>query len=273
MKFKEFIVSLCQNYIMAQRGLTKDQKEELFEMYKTYKYTYKNLAEHFNTTVSAVSCMLTREGLKGKREHNHFRKYKVDQYFFDEINTEEKAYFLGFLCADGCNHSGNTKVSLSLKEEDLSMVTKLNNLIQPTKPLTYSKRKRGNQYILQISNRRISEKLNSLGCVPRKSLILDFPTEEQVPEEFMRHYLRGYFDGNGWLGKKDISITSSNLFSNKLLEYLKRKYDFKTSCRRKNKVTELVFSRYSIKPFLDLIYKNSNIFLNRKYNRYLKYHL
>ena len=63
------------------------------------------------------------------------RKYPVDEQFFDEIDSEEKAYFLGMLYADGTNSMKKTEVSLRLQEEDYEILTKLNNLLQPTKPL------------------------------------------------------------------------------------------------------------------------------------------
>ena len=257
---------------MGQNRLTKDEKEELFEMYKTYKYSYKNLSEKFNKSVSSIACLLNRENLKGKRINNHFRKYEINQYFFDNVDTEEKAYFLGFLCADGCNHINNTKVSLTLKESDKEIVQKLNNLIQSNKPLYYGKKSNGeNQYAFQISNRRISDRLSELGCIPQKTYTLDFPNESQVPEKFLNHYMRGFCDGDGWIGKKDISITSSNLFCDKLKDYLKIKFNIDTTCRRKGKITELVFSRYGNRAFLNWIYEGATIYLERKYQRYLNF--
>lgn len=258
---------------MKKSRLTNEQKEELFELYKTYLYSYKELAERFNKSVSSISCLLGRKGLKGRFENNHYRKYPINQYYFDIIDSEEKAYFLGFLYADGCNHKNNTKVSIFLKEEDKNILVKLNSLLQPNKPLTYRSQKIGtSQYGMQISNKRISDKLNSLGCIPNKTFTLDFPNNSQVSNDFLIYFIRGYFDGDGWLGEKDISITSSNLFCHKLSNYLLENYDIKTRKRLKNKVVELCFPRNCVKPFLNLIYKNSNIHLERKYQKYLKYH-
>lgn len=258
---------------MKQNRLTGEQKEKLFELYKTYNYSYKELAEQFNKTVRSIAGLLTREGLKGKRINNHFRKYKVNQNYFDIIDSEEKAYFLGFLCADGCNHINSTKVSMFLKESDKEILIKLSNLIQPTKPLVFGKKDRGfNQYAINISNRRISDRLNELGCTPRKTFTLELPTYETVPENLFRHYMRGFFDGDGWLGKKDISITSSIMFCEKLSILLHETFNIKTRGRSRGKVTELRFSRYNTKQFLDWIYKDSNIFLERKYQRYLEYY-
>ena len=259
--------------MVKQNRLDKDQKEELFEMYKTYKYTYKDLAEKFDKSVSSIACLLNREGMKGKRENNHFRKYEIDQNYFDVINSQEKAYFLGFLCADGCNHKNSTKVSMFLKSSDKEILVKLNNLLQPTKPLTFTKKKCGSeQYGMQISNKRISDKLNELGCIPQKTFTLDIPNTDQVPEHLFSHYMRGFFDGDGWLGKKDISITSSNIYCKNLSLVLADELSIKTRLRIKGKVTELCFSRYGIEKFLNWIYKDSTIFLERKYQRYIKYH-
>lgn len=261
-------------FIMKQSRLSKEKKEELFEMYQTYKYTYKELAELFNKSVNSIACLLNREGLKGKRVNNSFRKYDVNQNYFDIIDCEKKAYFLGFLCADGCNHTNNTKVSMLLHEKDLDILKKLNNLIQPNKPLGYYKKQGGaNQYGLFISNRRISERLNELGCIPRKTFTLDFPNEHQVPTYLLKHYIRGFFDGDGWLGEKDISITSSIQFSEKLSKFLLKELGTITRMRYKNKVIELCFSRYSIKTFLNWIYKDSKISLDRKYQKYLKHYV
>lgn len=258
---------------MKQNRLTKDQKEELFELYKTFEYSYKELAQKFNKSVSSISCLLTREGLKGKFENNHSRKYAINQYYFDIIDTEEKAYFLGFLYADGCNHKNNTKVSMFLKEEDKNILIKLNNLLQPSKPLTYRKREIGTpQWGIQISNKRISDKLSELGCIPNKTFNLNFPNENQIPNNLIIHFIRGYFDGDGWLGKKDISITSCITFCSQLSMFLYKTYNIETKYKIKNKVIELYFSRKDVKLFLNLLYKNSNIYLERKYQRYLEYH-
>lgn len=258
---------------MKQNRLTSDQKEELFDMYKTYQYTYKQLSEHFEKSISSIACLLNRKGLTGKRKHNHFRKYPIDQYFFDKIDTEEKAYFLGFLYADGCNHKNSTKVSMWLKETDREILEKFRKILQPSKPLTYGKKKIGsNQYGIQISNRRISESLTNLGCVPNKTFILKFPTKSQVPSEYLRHFLRGFFDGDGWIGKKEISITSTNDFCKELQRILLDKFNLKSRKRRKNKVTELCLSVNSSKVFLNWIYNDCSVYLERKYQKYLKYY-
>lgn len=50
-----------------------------------------------------------------------------------------------------------------------------------------------------VSNNEFKNDLIKLGCCPQKSLILKFPTAEQVPENFIIPFIRGYFDGDGCL--------------------------------------------------------------------------
>lgn len=258
---------------MKQNRLTKDQKERLFEMYRTYQYSYKDLAKYFNKSVSSIACLLNREGLKGKRIQNHARKYPINQTFFDEINSEEKAYFLGFLCADGCNHKNSTKISMFLKESDKEILEIFKNLLQPTKPLTFLKKTTGSdQYGIQISNRKISNRLNELGCVPNKTFNLLFPNKNQVPKEYLKYYLRGFFDGDGWLGEKESSITATNDFCETLQKFLFEEFSMESRIRSKGKISEICFSTKTTKFFTNWIYKDCTFFLKRKYQKYKKYH-
>lgn len=53
-----------------------------------------------------------------------------------------------------------------------------------------------NQYRLTINNKHISKRLAELGCGKAKTSVITFPTLEQVPENLIHHFIRGYFDGN-----------------------------------------------------------------------------
>lgn len=192
---------------MKQRRLTHKEKAELFAKYETGKYTGADLAKEYPISSAAINGLLRRNGYKAKAQSELQRKYSIQENFFDEINTEEKAYILGLLYADGCNNTSRNAVTLSLKESDKHILEHISKLIQPTKPLRYintakQRRRKGfenssNHYQLTIANKHISEMLVELGCGKAKTHTLTFPTEEQLPKSLHRHFIRGYFDGDG----------------------------------------------------------------------------
>jgi DNA-binding transcriptional regulator WhiA len=113
---------------------------------------------------------------------------------FHVIDTEDKAYWLGFLYADGYISKYN-QIEVSLSLEDIDHLKKLKKFVNTnTNIITDKYRCR----LLFCSKEMVSD-LAILGCVNNKSLILTFPTEEQVPQNLLNHFLRGYVDGDGCL--------------------------------------------------------------------------
>lgn len=263
---------------MKQRRLTHKEKTELFTKYETGKYTGADLTKEYPISSVAINALLRRHGYVAKSQSELQRKYSINEAFFDVIDTEEKAYFLGFLYADGYNNTHRNSVTLSLKENDKEILEKLNNLLQPNKPLQYVEYKTTNstnQYRLVIANNHISQRLVDLGCYKAKTYTLEFPKEKQVPSNLLRHFVRGYFDGDGWVGEKAICIVSTLNFCNSLAEILNQELNVNSYIRarhpeRNNNIRMLELNRKSARKFLKWIYKDSNIHLQRKYERYLK---
>lgn len=263
---------------MKQRRLTHKEKSELFAKYETGKYTAVDLAKQYPVSSTAISSLLRRHGYKSQSQSELQRKYKIDETFFDVVNTEEKAYFLGFLYADGYNNTDRNSVALSLKEDDKEILIRLNNLLQPSKPLRYVEYKTtnsANQYRLVIANKHISKRLVELGCGKAKTYSLIFPSEKQVPKYLVRHFVRGYFDGDGWVGKKAITVVSTLNFCNSLAEILNQELNVNSYIRarfpeRKNNIRQLEINHKQARTFLKWIYNDSTIYLQRKYDKYIK---
>lgn len=135
------------------------------------------------------------------------RKHDFNQSFFDIIDTEEKAYILGFIYADGCNNSHPTtgELSISQMERDVDILFKIKEAMQSTYPISEEINKWGGtekRFRFYVYGPKIEEQLINLGVVHNKSLILMFPTF--LPDCLMPHFIRGYFDGDGsvWDGKR-----------------------------------------------------------------------
>lgn len=265
--------------------LTDQEKIEIVQKYKTKKYTYAQLGREYGITGESISALIKRRDIKSEKLIYNKRKYTINENFFDIIDTEEKAYFLGLLYADGYNCTTRNIVRITLKIEDEDILNKFKKAIDTNKPLylyNYSKKHPSwsNQYCLAINSNHMSKQLAKLGCIQAKSLILEFPTEDQVPSHLIRHFIRGYFDGDGciYIGKNGkyvvstIDIISSKNFCIKLKNILENTLSFHINLNAKeNKITHncRILSKYNSIKFLDWLYNNSNIFLNRKYEKYI----
>jgi len=206
--------------------------------------------------------------------------------FFDQINTEEKAYCLGFLYADGCVSVKNSDYCLSLKlhKQDLSILEKIKNLLSTSVPIKVAREK---YCYFRINRKEICQQLIHLGCVPKKSLILQFPTPDQVPQDLIHHFIRGYSDGDGCItshqlktGRKDFAwtIVSTNNFCQSLSQILKEKLSINchirtTDLSKKNTITETlsVGGSLQLAKVLDWMYQDSTIHMERKYQKYLAF--
>ena len=212
------------------------------------------------------------------------RKYQINENYFDNIDTSDKAYILGFLYADGNNYCKKDSISISLKESDKYILEQMKEKIESEAPLTYIHKPKmnnyecSNQWSLRVVNSHISSTLNEHGLVPNKSLVLKFPIF--ISDDLMGHFVRGYLDGDGYiksiLTKSGalITLTSTYDFLDELLNYLHRKNIIDKGSVKKLKVNYIT-STLSICNYEDMIsfcnwiYKDKDLYLTRKYDRYI----
>jgi hypothetical protein len=219
---------------------------------------------------------------------NHQNETKFNENIFDMIDTEEKAYWLGFIYADGYIGSSDYKFELSLKYSDIEHLNKFNTFMGHNKNNVTSGivKLNGKEYKRCrwiITNKHLWTTLNSYGCTPRKSLTLQFPKEEIFKgKSLIRHFIRGYFDGDGCISynNKEHTIMSiiflgSEDFLSDLKIYLPLKYDYVLSlanANTNNTITkQITINGKNGLEILNYLYDKSKIHLNRKYERYTEY--
>ena len=196
---------------------------------------------------------------------------------FNVIDTEEKAYWLGFLYADGCVHSAENKIELGLAEKDCKHIEKFKNFMNINNKICY----RGDTKSYRISFRSASckEDLIDKGCVPKKSLILIFPNEDQVPNSLIKHFIRGYFDGDGWFTNTpkcfQAGIIGTEIFIKGFLEKTESIITNSNkifNVHREGGAKSYAFSSFNdVYNFLNWIYKDATVYLDRKYAHYIDF--
>lgn len=119
------------------------------------------------------------------------RKYLFNERFFSEIDTPRKAYWLGFLYADGCLRENNT-LSLGLKHSDKYVIEELCSDLGYDGKIRYVNSKNGFN-VVEITSKAMAEDLRRWGLEPVKT----FRTQPPSIPDFLSHFIRGLFDGDG----------------------------------------------------------------------------
>lgn len=245
----------------------------------------KSLIEKYNLSRNTCARYLKAANIKIRHENKNSQKWKVDENYFNVINTKEKAYWLGFIFADGNVYLGKknyfSAFNFNLTKSDGYMVEKLAKAVSYTGKTTIKKYKNPNYdsaVSLTICNKKFCENLIEKGCVPAKSLILEFPSESAVPEEFMSHFVRGYFDGDGCVAKKNkntnaifVSIIGTKSMMEGISRFLHSK-GIKSNIHIHRKLHTLTIHMMDrVRLFFLLIYELSDsCFLERKRKKFVE---
>lgn len=133
-----------------------------------------------------------------------YKHSAIDARWFAVLDTEAKAYWAGFLLADGCvirSPKGSSYVVLRLSSKDEERILELRAAVGSTRPVTrHIGRYQNSLSTIRIGCRPMADDLARYGVVPRKTK--GHPMPEGVAPGMMRHFLRGYFDGDGHIGRR-----------------------------------------------------------------------
>lgn len=259
-------------------GITHDAKrKEKFKLAEEYYCNgmgLYNVAKKVGINDVAFSKYLKDKGynvVQNNQQHTH------NEDIFSIIDTEEKAYWLGFLYADGSiiDKGKRHAVEFALKEEDEYHVIAFKEFMGTTAPIKKRIVKLNDQsyisYRIVIHNIKIVNDLINKGCTPNKSLTLTFPDETIVPSHLLHHFMRGYFEGDGTLIiRKDGQMVLEVLGTKDFLLVVREKFNLpNTKFYHHGKAYGTRHSgNRRCKQFLEQIYKDASIYLKRKYEKY-----
>lgn len=260
--------------------LTKDElnsiKLKIIELNKS-GISISKIKKILNISHSTIFRWTKELNYKAPNDHN---KLRIREDLFNEIKTENDAYWLGFIFADGYI-ADNGMFEISLKYTDYSHLLKFAEFcnFDTTKIIKKGKTNFENSFRCRISfsTQNLKNNFTKYGIVPRKSLILTFPN--WLDKSLYSSFIRGYFDGDGSISIKKtktkgyykvVSLIGTKEFLIKILEIFNFKIPLRKDKRHTGNTFSILFKKKESEIFLDFIYKNSNIYLDRKYNLYLQ---
>lgn len=241
--------------------LTGEQLQEVEERFSLGESISK-LSKEYGVGHSLLSDYLRAKGIDTLANN---KKYSYDRSVFKTIDSEEKAYWLGFILADGYVSDKGLEIGLNIK--DRTHLQKFCKFIGIDESAIKVKGETTVRVI--ITSVELVQDLLSHGIKNKKSLIADF-NHTILNGELARHYLRGYFDGDGYMSKdgnrSEVTCGSTvllNSWQDHLRETLSIEYKRVHSDNRSN-AKRLRYSKKDTLALKQYLYNDSAIFLNRK---------
>lgn len=267
----------CAKYYSENIGISIKECAEKFNLKRWDLSNYlknNNIKKHEKmlATINGEQYIISR---KGSRE---IKKYYFDDTFFDIIDTEEKAYWLGFFLADASISNRENKISIALSIRDYDHLHRLKKSLNMTHPIKEFISSNGyKSCMISFHSKNVKEKLMLYNIIPNKKKYGKRPFL-LLNNNLIKHYIRGFFDGDGSVSEtirkengnkryaieiascKEMLIFIKNFLANNNIKVSDIKkhmsiYEIKTS------------NNLEIIKFFNLIYKNANIYLPRKYER------
>lgn len=265
--------------------------EEDYEFIKKHynDMTSTEIAKQIGCSRGQVLNIWMKNNLKGKDKS---RQYYFDFNYFEEINTPNKAYILGFIASDGNlykrNENRQGQVQFCLHEQDIDILHKIQEELKSNKPLIKRTNTKGTYYTLTFVSDKMFNDLLNIGLMPNKTKILNIKNLK-IPKQYKIDFIRGYFDGDGSIvfNKSKSNFIKPCCFSVSIAGYkdnllsindILSDYDIElkfTADKRKNKYSESdkyqfgalrTASNINLYKFLKTIYYNDKILkIERKF--------
>jgi len=253
------IIKIYKEYI-------SDNNISINYLSKKYKTTWNTLYKRFHLLF-----------LPTKDIQTVCHNYNINHNFFSKIDSEIKAYLLGFFAADGhvrkLKDINSFSLSINIHHKDSEILNLFNKYIANNKLKFYSNK---NQLNINIASKQIGLDLLKLGYNNRKTYTCK--SLPKIPKKWMRHFIRGYFDGDGHISLYKYSIKCRTYYTKqfnicafnkiilkKISNYFPKNIKFYYSKKRKDKINLIIIQgTRSLNVIYKFLYRNAKFYLKRK---------
>lgn len=198
---------------------SQKQKDEICKLYVEKFWFKKDIAKHMQCSVYKINNVLKEYNIKTRARRVN---YSLKEDFFEEINSEEKAYILGLLFTDGSiisDKKRQTSIRLELKIDDIDILKQIKEILGISSKLTFCKHRNktgtvSESVLLDIRSDKITKDLSKYGIVPNKT----YKTKHLpiINQKYLAPFLRGLIDGDG-------SIYTNHSYNKKYNKYYDKK--------------------------------------------------
>ena len=263
------------NYIgKSYLQLTKEEKDYFIDLYyKNKNLTVKEIEKRLGLSSRCTNTIFKEYNIKSRRKN----RYTLNEDYFKNIDRQEQVYILGLLYADGFIGDEKTN-NISITQKNIEILQHIKEEIEFTGDI-----RKGNKggfensqegYVLNFSSEIMDNDLRKLGLYSNKSL-----TIENIPNiklDLKRHFLRGYFDGDGSISIYNHTFVKNNklysytkgimtiIATQKMIENFICEFNIEKYSITKSKTEEMKYIRMNSKKQLleiyNIMYENASIY-------------
>lgn len=250
--------------------LNSDLVNETIDFYVNNNISIKKCSEKFGIGATTLSRYLKNANIE-QRVVN-LKKYSYNENFFEAIDTENKAYWVGFIAADGCiNKTNNLEIGLAIQDKDhlLKFIKDINGDVNMLKTTDTKAR-------VFVCSVKLVKDLEKVGIGRNKTF--SFNSIPDIRKDLVPHFLRGYFDGDGSIStnglnrneskKWALNLIATEGFINEWQNELSTLGITKVSIQKKGEMR--VWNKAGIRQIttiLKYLYRDSHIYLERKFEK------
>lgn len=193
--------------LLKQQGIElrrKSRRERKFEHYlpewvKKYEdgESLASIASEYNVAPQTIHTYI-----KEKTTLRYYTEssviYKANEHFFENIDTNEQTYWLGYFFASGCivNQYASYGIQLSSNIKDLDRLEHFKQAIETDAPILEFA---DNTYYIRLGRKALFDQLSAYGLQINKNKTMIFPI---LPKKLLSAFILGYYDGKGYFYKK-----------------------------------------------------------------------
>ena len=159
----------------------------IIQLYQDQNMSARQIAKQYMVSGDVIIRVLVTNGIQIR----HRYKQTFNEFYFDNIDTHNKAYLLGFLYADGCINKNNV-VSIVVHKRDIEILQMFKKELDASNEITELK---SNPHVrINFCSKHMCNALINIGCGHNKTYFLSFP---EIQEQYKYDFIRGFMDGDG----------------------------------------------------------------------------
>ena len=271
-KSYDFIYGILNKYNInpKRRHIANKIKIEdvsnIIQLYQDQNMSARQIAKQYMVSGDVIIRVLVTNGIQIR----HRYKQTFNEFYFDNIDTHNKAYLLGFLYADGCINKNNV-VSIVVHKRDIEILQMFKKELDASNEITELK---SNPHVrINFCSKHMCNALINIGCGHNKTYFLSFP---EIQEQYKYDFIRGFMDGDGCIciknNNKHKYISLSFTGTLEMMEELKSIFNVDNNISfYRNAYALHIGKEADVLRILHDVYYNAELYMTRKFDKYKEF--